>query len=329
MGESANNHHYRLHPMKSRTLFCQNLLPIALCLWLNTDATILAQDSPAIPKRTTGTTGFDIVIADGIFSYNGEETAATLENVIDLLRDRHPEANIVVAPEVPPIRFQSLKIRATELGMELEALRVASGDQFTWEVAGGPIIDPVTGLPAPASEQPLYVLRGTPEAGLGRLRVEAFSLGGYLASVQKSSDPEENERVIGQTLDELEEMVRETVDIYRAISEDVHGRDISRRTSLNIRFHRGANLVILIGDPESVEIAGKVIGALPHVHPSMGGMGFGDFEGGSGGLGEGGGRAGGYGMDPVPPPLYNPYGRPGTGYGGATQGPPADEPPRR
>jgi len=97
-----------------------------------------------------------------------------------------------------------------------------------------------------------------------------------------------------------------------------------------MRFHRGANLVILIGDPQSIEIAGKVIGALPHAQPSRGAMGFGEFDGGYGDYSTGVGRSSGHGLDPFAHPMHNAYGGAGAGgYGAAPQGPSADGPPRR
>lgn len=256
--------------MKTRNLLSINVITLSTCLLLGLNATVQAQNAAFAPQRQASVAGFDIEIADGVFTHKGETVDATLENVVDMLRDQHPEANIIVAPEVPPILIETLKIRATDLGMELEALHVASGRRFNVVGSG-------------SRESPLYVLEAAPEGQRAQLRVEAFSLSGYFASLPKTGDEDEDEAVIARKIHELERMVDETVDIYRAIDEDVSGRSSARRTVLNMRFHRGANLVILIGDPRSIEIAGKVIGALPHAQRSGRTMGrYGEFDGGYG-----------------------------------------------
>jgi len=329
--------------MNTSNLLATHVTVICACVLLGLPATSSAQQTAATAGRPPANGGFDTVIADGLLTRNGEPIEATLENVVDLLRDRHPEANIVLAPDVPPVLIENLKIRATDLPMELEALRIASGERFMWSPASGSIMtdpatglpfmhDPVTGLPVdlPARDrdQLLYVLRAAPAAA-AQLRVEAFSLDGYFASLPKADDPGQKEGLIREKIGELETMVDETAAIYHEISKDVYGRGPSYKQTLNLRFHRGANLVILIGDPESVEVAAKVIGALPHVQPSGGGMGFGGFDGAFGARGAGGGRTSGYGMDPFAAPMRNPYGGAGGGgYGGTLQGRSADEPPR-
>jgi hypothetical protein len=55
---------------------------------------------------------------------------AFLLNIVDRLREAHPEANIALSPELNMVYVENLKLQATSLGDELEALRVASGDKF-------------------------------------------------------------------------------------------------------------------------------------------------------------------------------------------------------
>jgi hypothetical protein len=362
----------KIHPhrsiMNTTNFSARNLMTLCACLVLGLSSTSLAQQATTSVGRPAETEGFDIAIIDGTFMYRGKETEATLENVLDVLRQRHPDANIVVAPEVPPILIKNLKIRATDLPMELEALRVASGDRFTWESSGGRQDDLPFGIPdamleqsRSMSEQLLYVLRQAPGRGQDRLRVEAFSLGGYFASLPKTQDADQNEALIEEKIEELKQMVDETVVIFHEISDRTYGGDRSSMTSLNMRFHRGANLVILIGDPQSIEIAGKVIGALPNARRAGGRMGYGGvfdtFDGrgdgfvvdpgrygGGQSMGMPGGRVGGFDMRPVDPLLDgggDPFGgiEGGPGLGGMSAPvpvlgdeprlPPADSEPSR
>lgn len=235
---------------------------------------------------------YSIDITDGKFVHNGQEMAATLENVVNLLRARHPEANIVVAPDVPSMEVGALKIRATDLRMELEALRVASGEQF--KVSGGG-----------SKESPMYVLEAAPQSKQDQLRVEAFNLGGYFAYLSESKGGEVGEEFIARKVEELQRMVEETVEIYRAIKKSAYGPDVSPRAGLHMQFHRGANLFILIGEPEYIEIAAKVIEALPNVQRSRGFRGstgfdrYGDAFGGGNPFASPPTGAGSGGLDPL------------------------------
>src|SRR6266496_5889644 len=102
--------------------------------------------------------------------------AATLSDIIDVLRDLHVDANIAMSPELANVQIADLKLRATSLDEESEALRVASGNQFIWTRPGAaPVgaIDPTTGLPVaavPASEFTLYSLVPAELGGPGQTK---------------------------------------------------------------------------------------------------------------------------------------------------------------
>lgn len=216
----------------------------------------------AAPNKLQGVVPYSLVIEDGVLIRGEEGVEATLENVLDVLRAAHPEINIVVTPDVPKLVLGDLKLRASDPRMELAALRAASGERFMWEEP--PVqIDSMNDQGLDVSEQPLFILRPAPEMSR-RLRVEAFSLSGYLASLPKVADPDETiERVLYKVA-ELEEIVDRTVSVY----VEMEGGGDERM--LNLKYHRGSDLLVLIGDALSVDIASKVVGALPGVRPSGG-----------------------------------------------------------
>lgn len=249
---------------------------------------------PSPPKKSP----YSIEIKEGILLLpEGKTTEATLENVVELLRELEQSrlvnpANIVLSPDLPKIKIANLKLTGTMLPQELEALCVASGERFTWGTGGTDVsVDPATGLsmgfgisgqPAnpPPDLVPLYILRPAPESGRSRLRVEAFSLAGYFESKRKGGDEAAYQEMIAVEVRQIEEIVAETADIYVAIQREASGGETPRRTSPILRFHRGANLLVVMGEPEAVEMAAKVIGALPHVQRSGGSDGgFGDGMG--------------------------------------------------
>jgi hypothetical protein len=67
---------------------------------------------------------------------------------------------------------------------------------------------------------------------------------------------------------QIEEMVFQTVKDYEGLRQIGNRKARSLRIP-SIRFHPGANLVIVIGEPDAVAVAAKVIGALPGAKRSV------------------------------------------------------------
>jgi hypothetical protein len=63
-------------------------------------------------------------------------------------------------------------------------------------------------------------------------------------------------------------MVLETVQQYEVARKEANSKAKSLGTP-SIKFHPGANLVIIIGEPEAVAVGAKVIGALPGTQRSV------------------------------------------------------------
>ena len=277
-------------------------LAAALCVALFLAGNLgLAQ--PASKPAAQRSSPYLLEIEGGwLLQSTGDKREATLENVVELLRELElsrsgAPANIVLSPDLPKIKIANLKLAATTLTQELEALRVASGERFAWSTGVGPqSIDPATGLPihnAPTipgaemqNQTPLYILRPAPDAGRGPLLVEAFSLAGYFESRRKSDNEDAYQVMVDQEIKQIEQIVTETAEIYAALRRELKGES-ARASTPNLRFHRGANLLVVIGEPEAVEVAAKVIGALPGVKhsgspagiPGLPGMGFDPAQG--------------------------------------------------
>src|SRR5437016_1005463 len=133
-------------------------------------------------------TAYDLEIVDGVLTQSGRE--ATLDNVIDALRERYSKANIVLSPGLKKVQILDLKLRTGSIWEELEAIRVASGGKFEWLGPNSPVfsgertpnnpnnmspsafagsaspgasgaVDPATGLPLSSSDlnAGLFILR--------------------------------------------------------------------------------------------------------------------------------------------------------------------------
>jgi hypothetical protein len=253
-----------------------------------------APKETAPPKQAAPTRSespYSLEIADGKFVRDEKKVDATLENVIDLLRDlaiqRTGEPpNIVLSPGLPRIQIGNLKLRANSLEQELEALRVASGYKFMWSTGdAGQGIDPTTGLPItqprPADASSLYLLTEGPNAPDTKRQIEVFNLSGYFQSLGPPGDNKEREKLKEEHLERIMKIVTETVHVFNL----GHATQVDRPDS---QYYSGANLLVLIGEPEALEIAAKVIGALPGIHRAP--------DASRHGAGFGGGRAG------APPP---------------------------
>jgi len=304
-----------------------------------------AQDQPTARPKTTSASaepappGYDLEIIDGKLAgaLKGRGLEATLGTVVDALRDRYTKANIVMSPGLAKLKISDLKLRAGHLADELEAIRVASGSKFDWMGPGsaapnmppGSSVQPVdstTGLPiavAPSMlDTGLFVLREPAPTPETTRTVEAFNIDPYLRWLREKQDPKEaqdrREQEVEKRLEELMKIVAETLQSLKQGSSVEYPK---------FQFHRGANLLIVTGTRDAVEVARKVVNALP---------GQTDFGSSGGGGGGGGGRSfggvGGPGMSPEAQEAFRQrYGlaRPGApGPAPAPAAPPAPIPPR-
>ncbi len=254
---------------------------------------------------------YELEITAGLLLRDGVRQPATLKAVVDLLRELHPEANFVVASGLETTVVADLKLRGSTLDDQLEAIRIASGYQFVWRSGNAGAIDPATGLPASSGSRAnpgLYVLDKS-AAARPALQVEAFNIGLYIDSLfanenKESLTMEKRTTLIDHQLKEIEAMVIQTLDEYHALNRELTGSPSKVLPSPVIRFHRGANLAVIMGDPESVAVAAKVIGALPGAQRSVagddpGGISGDPFRGEAGGGGGLGGRGFGAGAGSV------------------------------
>jgi hypothetical protein len=254
-------------------------------------ASARAQNDRSIPATQVPpaqSKGYDLEIVNGVLLKKGvKSSAASLKNVIDALRERYPDANIAMPPNLADVPIGDLKLRTGSLWDELEAVRVASGGKFEWKGPGLAIffagqdnvginptqsIDPATGLPSKNADYPnsgLFVLRESRVGPESERVVEAFNIGAYLDWIAenraqdwglKPSDPEYQRKIHGLSLNEgmrqIKEILGETVEKFNRGRTGVI-------TQPDFEFHEGARLLVVIGTREAIEIAHKVLNALP------------------------------------------------------------------
>lgn len=230
------------------------------------------------------------VTAGGALIDNGRPIAPTLGNAIDILRRLHPELTFALSPGLGDVKLAELKLHANDVDQTLEALRLATGNRFDFAA------------PAHSSggDHTLYLLQGIEPPNRRRM-VEAFNLGDWISGAR--SDEEKGKRVR-----QLEEIIYTTIEKLRESSLEPNDRP-------EILFHPEANIMVVIGTPQSIEVAGKLARALnpsPYMNSSYQGM--------SGILSsQGGGVGGGLSMPASRPGIYG-VGVGGGGIGGGGLG---------
>jgi hypothetical protein len=257
-------------PMKtSRNL--NYIFVLALTVTLAPSGFGLSADEPATAPASTAQNRhpspasgpYALEIVEGTIVHKGAKLPATLGQVVDALRELYPNVNIVASPEVTDLMVADLKLRSTEIEETLEAVRIASGERFIWRNndAQPGAIDPTTGLPLPVPQPPkeaaLYLITANPNAlpVKPKREVEVFNLSGYIAySTAHANKMANDDGAINQSLMMVQDIVRQTLDrVYQQ----------EGATKLDYQFHSGASLLIVIGPRDEIEVARKVIEALP------------------------------------------------------------------
>jgi hypothetical protein len=168
-----------------------------------------------------------------------------MENISRYLRVVDTNLNVILSPGTSDARISSLKLKTSSLGSIPDAISIASGGIVRGSGAfgigrrfGGP-----SGRPGESS------LTFTSRDSESHPVVEVFNLNGYIQTLGKVNDD-----VVRQKLDQLQEMILSTLQdmrIYQSASD-----------APNFKFHSGTKLLIVIGKPEAIEVARKIINAL-------------------------------------------------------------------
>jgi hypothetical protein len=239
-------------------------------------------------------------IAKGGIQVGGSpKCEATLANAVEQLRQLFTDINFVLTPDVARVKIGDLKLRSVNRPEEaLEALRVASGHKFLWKgwPGAGPgmaaMISPATGLPepnpgAPGEAAALYVLEVAPPgdspARPNRL-VEVFGFSGYKETVRQKLSAEHYEdlqhyedlHLGGPARREdsrlkLEDRAEVETEAAIPLVQSIVAETLSELTpeaqaeAPSFKFHPGASLLVVIGSPEAIDVASKILTALPGV----------------------------------------------------------------
>jgi hypothetical protein len=175
---------------------------------------------------------------------------ATVGNAVKALRGVYPEITFAVDPRVAAVPVTDLLIRANQPSTDLEALRTACGGRFD---LGDSPIDPS------GQQSSLYQLVYNNATVLDPSKkedrdIECFSLNGYLDWRFKDQETkhEQQEQEAMKSINLLQSMIMQTISDFDGDIKMPH-----------FQFYPEAQLLIVTGSDRAIEIASKVIHALP------------------------------------------------------------------
>jgi hypothetical protein len=216
-------------------------------------------------------------------AWNNGISPANVGNAVKALRALYPDATFAVDPRVAELPLTDLVIRANELNTDLWALRTACGGGFD---LGG--------------DGSLHLLQHNKSTEFnasksGDRKIECFNLTGYLERMKKS---EENKREpqTEKAIAELQSIIENTIKDFDDTIAAPH-----------FRFHPQAQLLIVTGSQRAIEVAARVIHALPGQQSLFGYMfDHGEpsnqqsWQEGQGNFGAGAGTTSAYSILPAP-----------------------------
>jgi hypothetical protein len=194
-----------------------------------------------------------------------------MAGAVKALREIYPNATFAIDPRVADVLVTDLIIRADDPMTDLEALRTSCGGRFS--IVHEPNIASASGAP---EQNPLYSIvynNATgikPSTGEDR-RIECFNLTPYLQR-QKAIDKDEANKSKGPgggpdadtrraeaehqraeaAIDRLQEIIQKSIADFDSSIGQPH-----------FQFYADAQLLIVIGPERAIEVAAKVIHALP------------------------------------------------------------------
>jgi hypothetical protein len=237
--------------------FLTGLLSLACALALLPSYACGQDAQPAAVLRA----GLNLQISHGqLFDPGGAAHGeATLSNVVAMLTAKYsallasgtpePTVNIVIGDGLGKLKIDDLQLQDAPLDLALQALRVASGNKFV-----------ISEQRSKENPSHLYMLE-TIEPPKLETRVEAFNLSGYIRHIERSCpDTNKWDEQIEKNVEEIQQIVSAVLEEQR-LMEDKNMEAPQRGP--RFRFFKESELLIVIGSPEVVKTAAKIIFALP------------------------------------------------------------------
>jgi hypothetical protein len=175
---------------------------------------------------------------------------ATVGNAVKALRDIYPEVTLAVDPHVAAVPVTDLVVHAKDAAIDLSALRTACGNKFDIDHDG-------TKTAFYSLEANNLTFGHDPSMPEDRA-IECFNLTGYLTQVttptpeEMASGQDKRTMKTDKAVAELQDILRDAIQSFDPALPQPH-----------CKFYTDAQLLIVIGSQRAIDVAAKVICALP------------------------------------------------------------------
>ncbi|MCB9913445.1 MAG: hypothetical protein H6827_10645 [Planctomycetes bacterium] len=183
----------------------------------------------AVPQKVR----VDLDIRQGLLDGRGNHPA-TIARVVDVLQAQVPDANFVLSPGVSGVVVSNLTLRSADLEGALTALEFATGRKV---------------LARQVAQDNIYAVT-TGQAGQSEKGVEVFNL----TPILRAMGPEDQQGV--------RECIKEICTVIVQTISDFDRETGREWDTPQPNFNESTRLLVIIGHPEQLEIAGKIIKAL-------------------------------------------------------------------
>jgi hypothetical protein len=188
---------------------------------------------------------------------------ASMGHAVKVLRELYPNATFAIDPRVADVPVTDLIIRADDPMTDLEALRTSCGGRFS--IVHEPNMASASGA---AEQNPLYSIvynnatEAKPSSGEDR-QIECFNLTRYLER-EKALNKDETNTNKGQpggfgagthaaeAIARLQEIIQKSIADFDPSIDQPH-----------FQFYADAQMLIVVGPERAIDVAAKVIQALP------------------------------------------------------------------
>ena len=188
---------------------------------------------------------------------------ANLATIVEHLREAHQEANIALAPELQPVMVENLKLHATSMWDELEALRIASGGKFIISTSPHTTSSEPQLFIIQPSERFLNEMAAVASPAPRPIQVEAFNFSSYFER-QRRSKPMDDETFARYRMEQIDQTTKiiETTLLSVTKPAKPSGQGISD-PGVRCLFHEGANLLVVTSSSEeAMSVARTIINAI-------------------------------------------------------------------
>lgn len=192
------------------------------------------------------------IVEGGIMGKTMQEDRmeANLGNIAQAWRNQLG-INMVLPPGLANTRIADLKLRRASLSDALQALMVAGNHQFSYQI--------MKQDPSSADATTLVTFMARPQP---KLNVEVFNLTPYFRSAGiLDLGPDSRQKHMDEALDEIKNIAANT--ISRQHNQAGSGIGMQHNVVMpSINFHRGANLLVITGTEDHIDVIRKIVKAM-------------------------------------------------------------------